>query len=265
MSHEFIPSLTQGSTACPPDFQVPLVPGLQYEYLGHSQGSLLFDIYAVALTVQDLSTDVHVLLLQSEAAPIPMFGLFDWENCQLTYLADLLGNSVWGAPALEQFHWGENSVYNNQVLSGGLMVLHGNVDVHDNTVGSGSTLDSTAMDESAVLTFTDNDLSGQSSITLDGSGDVGINHTALSEFSSITVAVTNTQAVIVQEADLTGGAQINISSITDPTSVIRTQVENGTLVPSAFVISESRLEAANSTLVANVTLAIKSGYVNVLP
>lgn len=163
----------------------------------------------------------------------------------------------------------EDSFISGQIsLSDAVRVGDGQIAISRSTVTGGSNVTFSINTEniSEIITLSMLFIDGGSSVNFSGGNGPG-------------------DAVTFESSTITGTSSINIPTITGPINLSRLSmvnnatvnvqngigshinvfVENGTLNTGGFDSTSIKLEAADSTLIANVLSATKSGYVGALP
>lgn len=146
------------------------------------------------------------------------------------------------------------------LLSGGVGTLRVNsVLINNSTVNFSGTIGS-------ILPFLDSTVADESLVNFDGTWNAALTLTfrylSLRTQSTLHASGINTDTTFVH-SEIIGNSTVNITGSTNSHAVY---VEGqSTLTLNAFNLVNGRLQDANSTLVANLNNAIKSGYVNALP
>jgi len=212
MSHELNSggaSLTE--IVCP--LEPPFTDGALYVLRGHSQGTLgLVDVYAQATSDATLSADVH-LYHSDEGGTVQLFGIYDWDACNLIYVRDMFNNEVYGA-AIDIFPWYVPTYQRNFVGLGSSLVpdVTGLATVTNNRLDGVSFLDLSASE--AAVEIVNNTLLSGSVVTIDGEKAISLQDNFLAgnsriAFGNINVLAGNTIPFEVIRCHLSGSSSIN--------------------------------------------------------
>lgn len=377
MSHslpkEEITTLTSPCAAAPTNLEI----GQEYRIAAITQGSITFDVIALAIATNVLSDSVKVQVVGAPLTQDGWRGIIDYADCQLVYLENNFNNEVWGKTNIGVFPWlsssysgnkvavsatftpdatGTGIVRNNTLMGTGTLNLSAapaTINVTNNLISGTLTVAnpaSTTVSDNQIfstvsfaatagpVTFSNNIQGGAGIINLQAANTHSIIRNAFFAFSTITsfvgasggtltvqdtvlnngrvdfnVAVyrptfinnsfladggfinftagalwnntgntTITRATLLSQATISmnGGdaadASISINNYvgtlsgtlsfdSGTSSVLNVQNHNGTLITAGFNAIQVKIEAASSTLIADASLAQKSGYVGVLP
>lgn len=160
-----------------------------------------------AVSPVELAINVEMVWNIPEVGSFAFTGIFDWENCILTELADDKGNRVSGSENISNFPWVFYDATNNIVESGGKIIKQANsssVNLFNNLVTSGGTLDLTSYTGDGDIS--NNVISNGGTVTLTGSRNINFIRNKV-EYSSVSVS----SFALIGNNTFTGASTIFIS------------------------------------------------------
>lgn len=114
-----------------------------------------------------------------------------------------------------------------------------------------------------TLSFNQNNFSGDSSFTATESG-AGASSVSGTDLASSTMTLSGTNNITLSSS-LIRASTVTLTAAATPAVITAAFLERGTFSNAGFDATNIRLEDATSVLIANITDAVKSGYVNALP
>lgn len=277
----------------------PLVEGANYKLTGLSQGTLgAYTVYAKAISTTELDCFVTILA-DGETTTQTYEGWMNWDTCSLEEVHDIRHNLIRGIDNISNFKWFSTNTHSNFVdksaiflpalTANNIQLVQGNQILGNSVVnlsGQTGTINfiSNQIFESAIILSTtgtkvivDNIFNG-TDINLSNANNNTINYNVFLSGNLVNTAtktVTILNSVSVNSSlNLSGAAPtltINGLQASNSTlnftsgSITNLVVETGTFNNNGFNAINSKLQNETTTLVAAVTNATKSGYVNILP